>query len=112
MPAKLSSEPGSQPVPKKAIPPASYRHDKPYLDTAEAAFLLGKHVDTLRRLQKLGLGPPFSINADGTIIYSRAVIDEWMRSRSFTNPLQALDLLRREAAMRRRARRAKVAGNG
>lgn len=105
MSAKLS--PDSKPIPKKGIPPASYGADKPYLDTAATAFLIDKHVDTLRRLQKLGLGPPFSINADGTIIYSRAVVEEWLRSRSFTNPLQAIELLRRERALRRRAGRAK-----
>ncbi|MCA8975614.1 MAG: hypothetical protein KDC98_12910 [Planctomycetes bacterium] len=104
MSKKLST---AKPIPKKAIPPASYHPDKPNLDTAETAWVISKHVDTLRRLQKLGLGPPFSINADGTIIYSRAVVEEWLRSRSFTNPLQAIELLRRERAMRRRAGRAK-----
>lgn len=105
MPEKRSPVSRSRPIPKKAIPPASYHPDKPYLDTAETAWLASKHVDTWRRLQKLGLGPPFIINADGTIIYSRAVVDEWMKSRSFTNPLQARDLLRRERAVRVRAAR-------
>lgn len=111
MPAERSPDSDPKPVPKKAIPPASYHPDKPYLNTAETAWLLGKHVDTLRRYQKRGEGPYWRRNIDGTPIYKRTDIDEYLRSRTVSNSLQASELMRRERAQRRRAPRNPEAGD-
>ena len=59
----------------------------PLLTTAQAAELLGMKVQTLRKWRLTGAGPPYVRlgGRGGRVVYRRAVIDEWLSSRTFTS---------------------------
>jgi hypothetical protein len=80
------------------------------MDTAGQAYELILHVDTLRKwIKTKGIHPPFSINADGSYLFSRKATAAWLAERRCRNLLDAASILREDQKVR--DARAKENGN-
>ena len=53
-----------------------------YLTPKQAAHYLSTSLRTLERRRLTGYGPPFIKNGRG-VLYSRAVIDNWLKSKEY-----------------------------
>ena len=62
---------------KKTMAPNMTEYPKKYLMPKEAAHYMGELVRTLERWRSSGYGPRYS-KPGRKILYSRAVIDEWL----------------------------------
>lgn len=83
-------------APVKAKRPATYDPIKPLLTTEEYAFEKCEHVDTTRKRQREGGGPPFVVDEQGRIRYWRKALDEYYAKRLVNNRHEADALLRRD----------------
>lgn len=92
-------------VPKKSIPPPGYDPARDSMDVAGQAYELFLHIDTLRRQINGGIHPPFSINADGSYLFSRKATAAWLEQRRCRNLLEAAEVRREDAKVRRSRRK-------
>lgn len=97
-------------VPKKRIPPPGYDPTRDTMDIAGQAYELDLHLDTFRKQIKNGVHPPFFVNADGSLRFSRKLTDIWKKERTCSNLLEAAKIQRDDAKVR--AARRKEVGNG
>lgn len=90
--------------PIKAKKPATYDPIKPFLTTEDYAFEFGEHVDTTRRKQREGGGPPYVIDEHGRVRYWRKALDDYFAKRLVNNRHEADALLRRDREQKGGAR--------
>ena len=91
-------------TPIKAKRPATYDPIKPFLTTEEYAFEWGEHIDTTRRRQREGGGPPYVIDERGRVRYWRKALDEYYATRLVNNRHEADALLRRDRQQKEETR--------
>lgn len=84
--------------------PPGYDPRRPFRTTEEHAWESCKHVDTLRRLQNEGGGPPFVVEENGTRLYMVAALEEYYRGRLVNNRHEADALLRRDRQQKEETR--------
>lgn len=84
--------------------PPGYDPRRPFLTTEEFAFEWGEHVDTTRRKQHEGGGPPYVIDEHGRARYWRKALDEYHATRLVNNRHEADALLRRDRQRKEDAR--------
>lgn len=96
-------------MPKKCIPPPGYDPNRDSMDIAGQAFELILHVDTFRKQINAGVHPPFFVNADGSLRFSRKLTAIWKEQRTCRNLLDAARILREDQKVR--DARAKEDGN-
>ncbi|MFO1076441.1 MAG: hypothetical protein U1E73_01805 [Planctomycetota bacterium] len=100
---------GARVAPPESAPlkfrcPPGYDSRRPFRTTEEHAWERAEHVDTLRRRQREGGGPPFVVEQNGDVRYWVEALEEYYRGRLVNNRHQADALLRRDRQQKEGAR--------
>jgi len=84
------------PAPIKFRCPPGYDPRRPFRTTEEHAWERCEHVDTLRRRQREGGGPPYVVDEHGVIRYWVKALEDYYSERLVNNRHEADALLRRD----------------
>lgn len=93
-----------EPAPIKFRCPPGYDPRRPFRTTEEHAWERCEHVDTLRRKQREGGGPPYVVDENGTPRYWVKALENYYSQRIVNNRHEADALLRRDREQKEGAR--------